>query len=249
MSLSVNGFCRFDEFELDRARRVLLCAGQPITLAPKTYEVLSYLAANAGRVVTKDELLQAVWPGSFVEENNLVQHISLLRKALQGHADYVATIPGTGYQFTAPVQSVLPGGRPHDGDVIVQTVRERTQVVVEESSTITDETLTQARPGSHWARRIQLWMGVAGALALAAAGTWIYFRICPSPPPRFYKLTVAEITNGTGDPDFDHILKQALEIDLEQSPSVDVMSGREAVATLKLMGLKPDAVMTPEVGR
>lgn len=108
MSVSPNDLYRFDEFELSRTRRTLLRNGEAVALLPKTFEVLSCLVENPGRVVAKEEIFKAVWRESFVEENNLTQHISLLRKALADRARYIATIPGRGYQFTAQVAAVPP---------------------------------------------------------------------------------------------------------------------------------------------
>src|SRR5580698_2518663 len=103
MSFPLRDLYLFDEFELSRSRRTLLRNGQPVSLLPKTFEVLSCLVSNPGRIVAKDEILKSVWPESFVEENNLTQHISLLRKALTDRASYIVTVPGRGYQFTADV--------------------------------------------------------------------------------------------------------------------------------------------------
>jgi len=105
--MSSQGLYRFDEFTLNPYARTLARHGEPVALAPKAFEVLSYLVKNPGRVILKDELLSAVWPGTFVEESNLAQHVSSLRKALGG-VGYIATVPGRGYQFTAEVQEV-PG--------------------------------------------------------------------------------------------------------------------------------------------
>src|SRR5580658_11213230 len=112
----LNDAYRFDEFELSRSRRTLLRNGQPVSLLPKTFEVLSYLVENPGRVVSKEELLRAAGPESFVEENNLTQHISLLRKALGDRSGFVVTIPGRGYQFTALVASIDPSPKPEQAD-------------------------------------------------------------------------------------------------------------------------------------
>jgi DNA-binding winged helix-turn-helix (wHTH) protein len=103
MSFSPGDLYRFDEFELSRSRRTLLRNGQPVTLLPRTFEVLACLVENPGRVLGKEEILKAVWHQAFVEENNLTQHISLLRKALADRGRCIATIPGRGYQLTAPV--------------------------------------------------------------------------------------------------------------------------------------------------
>jgi DNA-binding winged helix-turn-helix (wHTH) protein len=103
MSFSPNDLYRFDEFELSPSRRTLLRNGEPVILLPRTFDVLACLVENPGRVLAKEEILKAVWRNSFVEENNLTQHISLLRKALADRAGCIATIPGRGYQFTAEV--------------------------------------------------------------------------------------------------------------------------------------------------
>jgi DNA-binding winged helix-turn-helix (wHTH) protein len=103
MFFSLNALYRFDEFELNLVRRTLLRNGEEIALLPRTFDVLACLVENPGRVVAKEEILKAVWREAFVEENNLTQHISLLRKALADRARCIATIPGRGYQFTATV--------------------------------------------------------------------------------------------------------------------------------------------------
>ena len=100
--------CEFGDFRLDRERRLLLRRdGAPVPLASKAFETLSYLVEHAGTVLDKDELMQAVWPDTAVEENNLTQHISLLRRLLgetRGDHRYIITVPGRGYQFVAEVR-------------------------------------------------------------------------------------------------------------------------------------------------
>jgi DNA-binding winged helix-turn-helix (wHTH) protein len=116
MSFWPNDLYRFDEFELSRSRRTLLRNGQAVVLLPKTFEVLAWLVENPGRILAKEEILKAVWQESFVEENNLTQHISLLRKALGDRARYIATIPGRGYQFTAEVVAAEIAVEPKPGN-------------------------------------------------------------------------------------------------------------------------------------
>lgn len=95
---------RFGEFELNCARRELLRSGETLALSGKVFDLLAALVAAHGAVVSKEELLEAVWPGQFVEENNLTVQISALRKALGGNGKYIATVPGRGYSFVAPVE-------------------------------------------------------------------------------------------------------------------------------------------------
>ena len=97
----------FAEFELDESRRILLRGGKPVTMNAKTFDVLTFLAANSGRVVTKNEILEAVWEGQFVEESNLSVQISTLRKVLGERKDaprFLVTVPGKGYKFVAEVE-------------------------------------------------------------------------------------------------------------------------------------------------
>ncbi len=101
---------RFGEFELRPGTRKVTRGGVEIPLSPRPFEVLAYLVIHAGRIVTKDELLTAIWPNSIVEEGNLSQHIFHLRKALddpQGGTGLIRTVPGRGYEFTAPFSEVL----------------------------------------------------------------------------------------------------------------------------------------------
>jgi DNA-binding winged helix-turn-helix (wHTH) protein len=97
---------QFGPFLLDPSTRSLLRNGIPQALAPKTFDILLLLVDQRARVVSKDELLQTVWPGTFVEEGNLSQQIFLLRKILCGDADqpeYIATVPRRGYRFVGEV--------------------------------------------------------------------------------------------------------------------------------------------------
>src|SRR5688500_11274948 len=97
---------RFDDFELDALKRQLLHRGQPVTLQPKAFDLLLALVENSGRLLTKDDLLNLVWPDQIVEESNLTVHMSALRKALgenKGEHRFVVTEPGRGYRFIADV--------------------------------------------------------------------------------------------------------------------------------------------------
>src|ERR1700720_4613985 len=97
---------RFGQFVLDPARRTLSRADSPVSLTPRAFDVLLFLAQNPNRLVTKEELLQAVWGDAFVEEGNLTQYISHLRKALGDNPEdtrLIVTIARKGYQFTADV--------------------------------------------------------------------------------------------------------------------------------------------------
>src|SRR5258708_13105228 len=74
---------RFGDFALDPRRRTLSRGGSPVVLTPKAFDVLFFLLQNPNRLVLKDELLQAVWEDTFVQEGNLTQYVSHLRKSLR----------------------------------------------------------------------------------------------------------------------------------------------------------------------
>ena len=104
MSSRQNGLYEFGPFKVDAPQRLLTRNGEAVTLPPKTFDLLVLLAENKGRVLSKQELMQALWPDVFVEEANLSFQISALRKALgeEGGA-WIDTLPKHGYRFTAPV--------------------------------------------------------------------------------------------------------------------------------------------------
>src|SRR5215218_6326723 len=97
------------EWEVNQAENALFSEGRCVRVEPRVMDVLVYLAAESGRVVSKDELLTAVWNGAFVEEGVLAQAVHSLRKALGDDARqprYIQTIPKRGYRLVA---SVVPG--------------------------------------------------------------------------------------------------------------------------------------------
>src|ERR1700735_3688796 len=96
----------FGPFVLDIGGHVLLRDGKSVALTPKTYDTLVMLVENSGRMLSKDELMKGLWPNSFVEESNLTQQVSMIRKALgesSGETPYIVTIQGRGYRFAVPV--------------------------------------------------------------------------------------------------------------------------------------------------
>jgi DNA-binding winged helix-turn-helix (wHTH) protein/alpha-beta hydrolase superfamily lysophospholipase len=102
---------RFGPFHLDVRERRLSRGGEVIPLRLKVFDTLLVLVENAGRLVTKQELLDTVWPETTVEENNLNHNVSVLRKALGEKAtgqQYIETVPRVGYRFAAPVDAAVP---------------------------------------------------------------------------------------------------------------------------------------------
>ncbi|HVF29661.1 MAG TPA: alpha/beta fold hydrolase, partial [Pyrinomonadaceae bacterium] len=105
MNEKTSSVYRFGSFKLDAAERLLFDHSSPIQLPPKAFDTLHMLVANAGRVLAKEKMLAEIWEGSFVEENNLAQNISLLRKTLHERegTKYIETVPKYGYRFVAEV--------------------------------------------------------------------------------------------------------------------------------------------------
>jgi len=99
----VEGRWRFGRFELQRDERRLLADGEAVPLGARALDLLVALAEAAGQLRTRDQLLEQVWPGRVVEENNLSVQINALRKVLGN--DVVATVPGHGYRFVARIES------------------------------------------------------------------------------------------------------------------------------------------------
>src|SRR5271170_7536293 len=106
------GLYEFGPFRLDAGQRLLLRDDCPIPLQPKAFETLLVLVRNSEKVVLKDELLNAVWADTFVQESNLTQNIFVLRKALgdnDGGRRYIITVPGRGYRFAEKVRTSTEG--------------------------------------------------------------------------------------------------------------------------------------------
>jgi Tol biopolymer transport system component/DNA-binding winged helix-turn-helix (wHTH) protein len=100
-----SGLYTFGSYRLDAASRVLTRSGAVVTLAPKTFDLLVLMAESGGRLISKRELMETLWNGTFVEEANLSFQMSSLRKALGQEANtWIEAVPKHGYRFTAPVE-------------------------------------------------------------------------------------------------------------------------------------------------
>jgi DNA-binding winged helix-turn-helix (wHTH) protein/TolB-like protein/Tfp pilus assembly protein PilF len=97
----------FGQFRIDPDERLLLREGKPIPLTPKAFETLLALVENSGHVVKKDDLMRRVWPDAFVEEVNLAQNVSALRRALDTNGEqYIETVPKLGYRLIAKARPI-----------------------------------------------------------------------------------------------------------------------------------------------
>jgi Tol biopolymer transport system component/DNA-binding winged helix-turn-helix (wHTH) protein len=119
MSKQDKHFYEFGPFRLDPVKRRLLRDGEVIPLTPKAFDTLLALVRQSGQTIEKDDLMQIVWPGAVVEENNLNQNISALRRSLgdsRQESQYIATISRLGYRFVAEVKTVPFGEARLTGD-------------------------------------------------------------------------------------------------------------------------------------
>ena len=129
MSRPEKRFYLFDGFRVDVTERLLYKGDREVSLTPKVFDTLLALIENSSHVLAKKELMQLVWPDSFVEENNLAQNISILRKALgegkQGE-HYIQTVPRRGYRFVGDVKTT--GG---DEETLIIHEHTRARIIVE----------------------------------------------------------------------------------------------------------------------
>jgi TolB-like protein/DNA-binding winged helix-turn-helix (wHTH) protein len=176
----------FSGFRVDPWRRLLVGPdGDPILLKPKVFETLLYLVEHAGELCDKRALMEAVWPGLVVEENNLNQNVSTLRRVLgerpQEHR-FIVTEPGRGYRFVATV-STLPGA----------------SVAAANELPAADSVDADVR-SAHTARRFPVLPALAGALLVALAlATSIWYLRQNGPLPN--SVAVLPFENQSPNPD------------------------------------------------
>ena len=220
---------QFGPFRVDPEKEILLRAGDPVPLTPKTFQILLVLVRHSKEVVTKDDLMKTVWPDTFVEEANLSRNIFMLRKALgespQDH-QYILTVPGRGYRLTENVRLV-----PEQELSIVAASHSKVQLQVAET-----------KP---WG-----WISLAVILLLAVvAGTFRFFGHRTTVLTGKDTVVLADFANSTGEPVFDGTMRQGLAVQLEQSPFLSLISEQRIRHTLRLMGKSAGAPLTPEVAR
>ena len=115
--LKTRQFYKFGDFRLDCTAKVLERAGEPVRLPRKAVETLLALAEHPDLVLTKEELIEAIWQGRVVDEANLMQNIAIVRKALcvkTGEPGYIETYSGRGYRLTGPILNECPEAPPAD---------------------------------------------------------------------------------------------------------------------------------------
>jgi Tol biopolymer transport system component/DNA-binding winged helix-turn-helix (wHTH) protein len=189
----------FGPFRLDATNRLLLKDGELVPLKKKAVETLLALVERRGEVVSKDELIQTLWPDSFVEESNLSQYIYLLRKTL-GEGEYINTISGRGYRFTAEARETYEP----DEQVVLENHTVARLVITEEhtdepvaSNTVTEPVVVAGSKAKllpaavvRHKRAILFSVPIVAAI-LVGIGWWGKFgsRKPPAEPPRLVFAT------------------------------------------------------------
>jgi DNA-binding winged helix-turn-helix (wHTH) protein/TolB-like protein len=205
MQKTVHQIYSFAEFTLDLTRGCLLRETEEIKLRPKSFEVLKYLAENGGRLVTKDELIEAVWTDTAVTDDSLVQCLKDIRRALDDNAQaFIKTVPRRGYIFEKEVSE-------NGATTIYTEETSGVSLVIEETLENGSEELTEPPKKSNVAKlfgairqRKAAATIVLAALIVVIAGVIFYKPVLAwwfKPP----SIAVLPIVNATGDASLDYI--------------------------------------------
>jgi eukaryotic-like serine/threonine-protein kinase len=238
---------RFGQFVLDPGRRTLFLADSPVSLTPKAFDVLLFLVQNPNRVVTKEELLQAVWGDTFVEEGNLTQYISHLRKALTDNSEdarLIVTIARKGYQFTGDVTE-FEAAEGSNHAIFQAAATETPKIDPQPTEPLTEEQPAQSQPSGV---RSAKWFAAAALLTALAVAFYLYSRYQhPVALSATDTIVLAGLKNKTSDPVFDDALDTALRSALEQTPYLNILGTDKVTGTLAQLKLPPTSKLTPEV--
>ena len=183
----------FAGFTLDLERSCLMRDGREIKLRPKSFDSLDYLIRNRGRVVTKNELIQAIWPDSFVTDDSLVQCVRDIRRALDDGAQVcIKTVPRRGYIFEA---EVVENGGETAGTVEFGGSSKFKAVVEGEILNLEPKTLQPVEPAPtrefwpSWIRKRLSWVIAATLAAMGGLSGWYFWPKATPPLCRAVPLT------------------------------------------------------------
>jgi TolB-like protein/DNA-binding winged helix-turn-helix (wHTH) protein len=242
-------FYRFGQFVLDPRRRTLSRDDSPVVLTPTAFDVLIFLVQNPNRLVTKEELLQAVWGDTFVEEGNLTRYISHLRKALGDSSEdtrLIVTIARKGYQFTENVVAVAEVGE----------ISKRTPVRIPTTESRPTDTLPVLEFPAKEAvpKTQQIWRraAVVAASAVILVGvayiSWRHFRAITPPRSNKVMLAVLPFENLTGDPQKEYLADGLTEETISQLGRLNPEQ-LGVIARTSVMGYKHKDERLDQIGR
>jgi DNA-binding winged helix-turn-helix (wHTH) protein/TolB-like protein len=254
MSMKTEGVFQFGKFQMDALARTLRREEAIVTLNRRAFDVLLYLVQNPGKLVSRDELLKNVWPDTFVDENNLAQSISALRRALDekpGDNSYIVTLPGRGYQFVTPVHvvsqenlAIVPDAAPvvshSSSGLLFQEQTIRTSVITEEN-----QQLSLPIPRRQGVVALVAALAVA-VIAVAGIYAWRQFHRAPTssnpvatsstatPAAARRSIAVLGFRNLSGRPEegwLSTALAEMLSTELEAGEKLRLVSGEDIART------------------
>ena len=233
-----SGLIRFGVFEVNTQTGELRKQGLKIKLRDQPFQILALLLERPGQVVTRDELQKKLWTAdTFVDfDRGMNKAVNQLREALGDSADsprFIETLPKRGYRFVAPVDNGQAAGALATPDL---------------PAAAKPEPLPPPRTATDTLSRARLWLLAAAAVLIVGGAAWYYARRLPRAAER-NTIILTEFDNHTGDTAFDYALKQALQIDLQQSPFLKILSDQQVADTLRQMGRSPDQALTQQVAR
>jgi len=223
----------FGRFRLNVAERVLLREGEFVPLTPKVFDILLVLVESSGQVVAKDDLMKRVWPNTFVEEGNLTQNISLLRKALgetPGGVQFIETVPRRGYRFVAETSET--NGNLNSVASSLSSLAPSPEI---------DPVVSPQIPAPVAARRrTPAFIAAAGVVVLSIIGL-MYFTSKAGNTAAIQSIAVLPFVDESADPDAEYIndkIAESLINSLSKLPQLRVVP-RSVVAGYKGKDLDP----------
>ena len=226
----------FAEFELDVEMRRLRRDGESVALNAKTFDLLTFLAENNGRIVSKDEILDAVWTGQFVEEANLSVQISALRKALGERKDaprFLITVPGKGYKFVADI-------RRNGGELVIESHRIERTIITDQSEEVQAEDLKLVSAARPKYRAIGL--GLAAVALLLVLGFTFYRYLAPASKPPVRSIAVLPFKPLVPDSRNESLELGMADTLIAKLSNLREVTVRPITAVRKYSGLEQDAV-------
>ena len=237
----------FADVEVREREFCIVKAGELLPVEPKAFRVLLFLLRSPHRLITKDELLDAVWSDCAVSDNSLTRCVALLRRSLGDDTReprFIATVPTVGYRFLCDVKVVEDGFAGPNAAGLPQPQDSNEFAPLPGTPGVEATPPTAGETPKRWKVIVPI---AAAVLAFLVAG-YFYFHRGPKLTDKD-TIVLADFTNTTGDAVFDDTLKTALEVSLRQSPFLNVLSDRDVTKTLQQMTRPTSTKLTPEVAR
>jgi DNA-binding winged helix-turn-helix (wHTH) protein/TolB-like protein/Tfp pilus assembly protein PilF len=246
MGLADSNSYEFGRFRLKPAERTLLREDEPVPLTPKVFDILITLVENSGQVVSKDDLMKRVWPSTYVEEGNLTQNISLLRKALgetPGGLQFIETVPRRGYRFVAEIRQ-SSNGAPAQVEPVVDEIPAEVETVSHPDNSTSTPVVSIPASNSRfaWFKRSPAFAVVAGIVAASLVGL-VYFTSWgrSGNDEAIQSIAVLPFVDESADPDAQYIndkIAESLINSLSKLPQLRVVP-RSVVANYKGSEMDP----------